>query len=213
MKLFIFDFDGTLLNTLNQLVYDMNTALKLHNFPKLSFDEFEQMAGGNINQVISNVLGTNSTDENIEKVKETYLEIVWKGEDTLSKPFDKIIYVLNKLESQGHILAINSNRYTESINFYVKKFFKNINFIDIQGHNPPNPSKPDPYGVLKIIEKTEMKKEDIFYVGDSQTDIDTAMNAGIKCIYVTWGYSKMIPTENVYKIINHPENLLEMDNR
>lgn len=205
-KLFIFDFDGTLFNTLDQLVYNMNQALRIHNFPELTKSEYEIVVGGNLEQVISKTLGKNSNSENIEKVKESYLEIIEICEDNLTRPFNGISELLMYLQENNIQLAINSNRYTYSINGYVNKFLNDITFLDIQGHNPPNPSKPDAYGVFEIIKKTSLKKDEVVYVGDSFTDVLTAKNAGIDCILVDWGYYDLnnLSDEYFLKIINNP---------
>lgn len=211
-KLFIFDFDGTLFNTIEQLVYNMNQALHLHGYPVLTLDEYKLAVGGNVNQVISNVLGSYSSPENIEKVKKTYLEIVEDYEDTLTQPFEDIEEILRYLQENNIQLAINSNRYTYSIKSYVDKFLNNINFIDIQGHEPPNPSKPDAYGINQILQKTNIDKEDVVYVGDSPTDIQTAKNAGIDCVIVTWGYAdyNLFDDDYVLKTISKPYELKEL---
>lgn len=211
-KLFIFDFDGTLFNTIKQLVHNMNQALTIHGFPELTLDEYKLAVGGNINQVISNVLQSNSSPDNIEAVKKTYLEIIKDYEDNLTRPFDGVEEILLYLQDNNIQLAINSNRYTYSIESYVNKFLKNINFIDIQGHEPPNPSKPDAYGINQILSKSEFNKEDVVYIGDSPTDIKTAKNAGIDCVIVTWGYAdyELIEDDYILKRISKPEQLKKL---
>lgn len=211
-KLFIFDFDGTLFNTIKQLVHNMNQALTIHGFPELTLDEYKLAVGGNINQVISNVLQSNSSPDNIEAVKKTYLEIIKDYEDNLTRPFDGVEEILLYLQDNNIQLAINSNRYTYSIESYVNKFLKNINFIDIQGHEPPNPSKPDAYGINQILSKSEFNKEDVVYIGDSPTDIKTARNAGIDCVIVTWGYAdyELIEDDYILKRISKPEQLKKL---
>lgn len=208
-KLFIFDFDGTLFNTIEQLVHNMNQALAIHGFRELTLEEYKLAVGGNINQVISNVLQSNTSPENIMKVKESYLEIIEDYEDDFTRPFDDVKETLTYLQDNDIQLAINSNRYTYSIKSYTDKFLDNINFLDIQGHNPPNPSKPDSYGINQILDKTTIDKKDTVYVGDSPTDIQTAKNAGIDCIITKWGYADYTKIDDDYilKIINKPEEL------
>lgn len=210
-KLFIFDFDGTLFNTLDQLVYNMNQALRIHNFPELTRNEYDNVVGGNLDQVISEVLGKNSNSLNIRKVKESYLKIIEGCEDNFTHPFEGISEILTYFQENDVQLAINSNRYTHIIKEYVEKFFSNIDFLDIQGHNPPHPSKPDAYGVFEIIRKTSFKKDEVVYVGDSFTDIQTAKNAGIDCIIVDWGYDDFNNFSDGYilKIIHNPKELKE----
>lgn len=210
-KLFIFDFDGTLFNTVDQLVYNMNQALSIHNFPELTRSEYDNVVGGNLDQVISEVLGKNNNYENIRKVKESYLKIIDCYEDNLTIPFDGIIEILVYLQEHDVQLAINSNRYTRIIREYVDRYFSNVDFLEIQGHNPPCPSKPDAYGVFEIIKKTSFKKDEVVYVGDSFTDVLTAKNAGIDCILVDWGYGDFnnFSDEYILKIIHNPNELKE----
>lgn len=210
-KLFIFDFDGTLFNTINQLVYNMNQALQIHDFPQLDVDEYKGAVGGNIDQLISNVLGDNSTPENITKVKESYLKLIDINEDKFSRPFEGISEILTYLQENNIEMAVNSNRYTYSIEEYIKRFLDEITFLDIQGHMPPNPSKPDAYGVLQILDKTSYTRDETVYVGDSHIDVQTALNAGIDCIIVNWGYSDYdnFSRENILKLINDPMELKE----
>ncbi|RAP54627.1 MAG: hypothetical protein BZ137_01210 [Methanosphaera sp. rholeuAM130] len=211
-KLFIFDFDGTLFNTIGQLVHNMNQALKANGFRELTLDDYKLAVGGNLNQVISNVLQSDSNPDNIESVKKSYLDIVKDFEDNITLPFDGIEEILTYLQDNNIQLAINSNRYTPSIEFYVKKFLNNIKFLDIQGHNPPNPSKPDAYGINQILNKTSIDKKDVVYVGDSPTDIKTAKNAGIDCIIVTWGYADydLIDDDYILKTISEPGQLKDV---
>ena len=207
----MFDFDGTLFNTLDQLVFNMNEALNFFDFPELTVDEYRNSVGGNVNQLISKVLGDNSNEENISKVKKKYLDIVKKTDDNLTLPYSWMAELLKELEEKGIALAINSNRFTHSIEFYLNKFMDDISFVDIQGHNPPNPSKPDAYGVNMILKKTGFCRDEVLYVGDSFTDIRTAKNSGVDCVIVNWGYSDydVIKKEESVRIISNPFELLD----
>lgn len=210
-ELLIFDFDGTIMNTIKELRHTMNQALKIHNFPELSLDDYRNSVNGNVDEVISNLLKDENSAENIQKVKETYLKLHVTPHEDLSEPFDGVYEMFKKLQENGLKLAINSNRYTESIKKYTDKFFPDITFIQIEGHNPPNPSKPDPHGINTILEKTAYKKSQAIYIGDSSTDIQTAKNAGIDCIIVNWGYStkEKIDDEYVKKIIGDTEEICQ----
>ena len=86
------------------------------------------------------------------------------------------------------MLAINSNRLNYSLKEFADKFFPDINFVLIEGHDINYPSKPNPYGVNKIIDKANVSLDEAVYIGDSITDIKTAQNAGIDCVIVKWGY-------------------------
>ncbi len=197
-KLYIFDFDGTLFDSVWDVVECFNQSLLLHDFPTLTHEEYIERLGGNIDEIVSLILKDNNTPENIELIKNTYNRIYGECDKHNTVPFDGVNEVLKQLENNNKILAINSNRTTPSIEFYVEKFFKDINFIEIEGHNAGYPSKPSPLGVEKIIGKANVKKNEAIYIGDSKTDIKTAKNAGIDCLIVKWGYGNDKDYEDDY---------------
>ena len=180
-KLAIFDFDGTLFDSVWDVIDCFNEALTIHGFPTLTYDEYIECLGGNIDEIVSLVLNVNSTPENVEKVKKTYLDLYNPSPKTKTIP-------------------VNSNRLDYSLNYFVDKFFSDIDFVLIEGHKDDFPSKPHPYGVKSIVEKAKVGLDDAVYIGDSKTDIETAKNAGVDCIIVTWGYGNQNDYENEYNL-------------
>ena len=194
-KLYIFDFDGTLFDTVDDVVICLNRALEVHDFPTLTSSEYVERLGGNINEIVSLILKDKNTPENIELVKETYLPIYEESPKKNSVPFEGIKNLLEKLQDKEVFIAINSNRTTDSIKYFTDKFLPGIDFLLIEGHNENYQSKPSPIGVNKILDKANVEMDEAVYIGDSKTDIATAKNAEIDCIIVTWGYGD----ENAYK--------------
>lgn len=197
-KLAIFDFDGTLFNSVDDVVICFNKALKIHDLPTLSREEYFECLGGNIDEIVSLVLHENNTAENVEKVKKTYLDLYNPSPKENTLPFPNAHGCLKELQKNGVLLAVNSNRLDYSLNYFVERFFDDIDFVLIEGHKEGSPSKPSPVGVENIIEKANVCPEDAVYIGDSQTDITTAQNAGIDCIVVKWGYGNQNDYENKY---------------
>ena len=187
-RLAIFDFDGTLFDSVCDVVISFNRALELHDLPTLTRDEYIPCLGGNIDEIVALVLGDNCTPENHKIVKRDYLNFYNSSKKELTVPFNGAKRTLLELQKNDVLLAINSNRLTYSLEEFVEKYFSDIDFTDIQGHEYPNPSKPDPYGINQIIEKAKISPDEALYIGDSKTDIETAKNAGIDCIIVKWGY-------------------------
>ena len=187
-KLAIFDFDGTIVDSVHDVIECFNETLSENGFDTLNYDEFIGSLGGNIDQIVSLVLKDKNTPENIELIKSQYLHRYYSSQKEKSVPFPKSVETLKKLQSQDILLAINSNRFNDSIATFVEKFFSDINFVLIMGHDFDYPSKPDPYGVFEIIKKADVDLGDALYIGDSKTDIKTAKNAGIDCVIVKWGY-------------------------
>lgn len=210
-KLCIFDFDGTLFDTLRDVAKCFNKTFEILGYEQLDLDFYIKSVGGNINEITSIVLKDKNTPENIELIKNTYVEIYQKDLKENSQLYEGMLDVLEKLQDEGILLAINSNRDSESIKSFVNKYAPHIEFVDIQGHISSKPSKPDPYGVNEIIKKSNVTKEESIYIGDSSTDIQTAKNAEIDCIIVTWGYGVGDVYEDEYpiSIVDDKDQLLK----
>lgn len=187
-KLFIFDFDGTLFDTVDDVVECFDNILKMLGFPALTKQEYIDCLGGNINQAVSLILGENNTPENVEIVKDAYEKCYDASKKDRTHPYEGILEVLEKFQENNMLLAVNSNRKTDSIKYFTDKFFKDIDFVLIEGHNVNYPSKPSPVGVNNIIRKANVELDEVLYIGDSQTDIKTAKNSKIDCVIVKWGY-------------------------
>ena len=187
-KLCIFDFDGTLFDSIEDVVICFNNTLSEYDFPTLTRDEYIPCLGGNIDDIVSKVLGENATPKNIEIIKKHYLDSYDQSKKEKTIPFPESNELLRNLQDNGILLAINSNRLTYSLNEFVSKYFSYIDFVLIEGHNVNCPSKPDPFGVNNILNKANVSPDEAVYIGDSITDIKTAENAGIDCIVVKWGY-------------------------
>ncbi len=211
-KLCIFDFDGTLFDSVEDVVICFNEALSEYGFPTLTRDEYIPCLGGNIDDIVSKVLGVNSNPQNIESFKKTYLDLYDSSKKEKTIPFPDSNEVLRNLQDNGILLAINSNRLTYSLNEFVEKFFSDIDFVAIEGHNINCPSKPDPFGVKNILNKTNLSSDEAFYIGDSITDIKTAQNADMDCVIVEWGYGdeKTFNHDYPLKVINEFSQLYEL---
>lgn len=210
-ELAIFDFDGTLVDSVEDVIISFNKALEIHNFPTLTREEYLDRLGGNIDEIISLILKDNSSAENIELVKATYLKLYYASQNNHTVPFPNVHGLLELLQARGILLAINSNRKNDSLNGYVEKFFSDIHFVAVEGHNQDYPSKPSQFAVNMIMEKCNLNKDDCIYIGDSITDIRTAQNAGIECLLVRWGYGRKDAFENDYptEIIGNASEILK----
>lgn len=213
-KLAIFDFDGTLFDSVWDVVICFNRTLEIHGFPTLTHEEYLDRLGGNIDEIVALILNDNSTPENIELVKSTYEKLYSASLKENTRPFEGTHEVLRALQDNGMLLAINSNRKNDSINYYVDKFFADIEFAAIEGHDPDYPSKPDPYGVCKMMDKLKLSNDDVIYIGDTITDIRTSQNAEIDCILVGWGYGRKEAFESEYpiKTIEDVHELMQLQN-
>ena len=185
----------------------------MHNFPTLTKKEYLEILGGNIDEVVSLILKDRNSKENMELIKETYGELYSNSDKRNTLPFPNSVDVLRKLQERNIFIAINSNRSTDSIKYFVNEFFSDIDFVLIEGHNPEYPSKPSPIGVENIVKKAGVSLDEAIYVGDSKTDIKTAKNAKIDCILVSWGYGSEndLKDDSVLEVIDDIDQLLDLE--
>ena len=186
------------MDSVNDVVMSFNKALTMYGFPEMDRDEYIEYLGGNIDEIVSLILKDQNTPENIRLIKDTYLNIYYPSKKENTVPFPKSQEILRELQDQGVLIAINSNRFGDSIRTFVDRFFSDIDFLSIMGHEFEYPSKPDPYGVNEIIKKADVSLDEAIYIGDSGMDILTAQNAGIDCVLVKWGYGNQKDWENDY---------------
>lgn len=211
-KLCIFDFDGTMFDSLEDVVKCFNLTLDKLGYEKQDLEFYKKSLGGNINEIIGLILKDKNNEENIGLVKKTFAEIYYNDTKKNTHMYNGIHELLEKLQEENIVLAINSNRNVDSIKRFLKQYSDDIDFIEIQGQTSSTTPKPDPYGVNVILEKSGIAREDTVYIGDSATDIATAQNARIDCILVTWGYGVGDVYEDKYPlaIVDNPQDIYKI---
>lgn len=211
-RLAIFDFDGTLVDSVWDVEICFNQTLESLGFPTLTHEEYLDRLGGNIDEIVSLILNDENTPENIELVKDAYGKLYSASPKDNTLPFPNTHEILRILQDRGLFLAVNSNRKNDSLNHYLDKFFADIEFVAVEGHNDSYPSKPSPCAVERILDELGIAGDDAIYVGDSMTDIKTAQNAGIDCVLVSWGYGRRDAFESEYplKTVDDACELLEI---
>ncbi|MDR1543134.1 MAG: HAD family hydrolase [Prevotellaceae bacterium] len=196
-KLIIFDLDGTLLNTIEDLANSVNFALAQYNFPQHSVEEYNFMVGNGVKNLILRALPENVryNRDVFEMVHHEFLKHYSKNADKFTKPYDGIVVLLEKLQKNGFMLAVASNKIHEATVPLVKKYFPTINFVAVFGQRPDFPIKPDPLLVKEILKIAQVQLSDTLYVGDSCVDMQTAKNADVQAIGVTWGFRPRVELE------------------
>ena len=189
-NLVIFDLDGTLLNTLEDLAEAVNHVLELRGFPLHTVSEYRRMVGHGIRNLIRQALPPTM------EVKDAYVEACvadFKAYysahiDVHTRPYPGMVELLNELHSRGIKLAVASNKFQEGTEHLIHEFFPDVPFVAILGNQEGFPLKPAPEVVKEVLAKARVPKEDAVMVGDSPTDMLTAANGGIDAIAVSWGY-------------------------
>lgn len=214
----IFDLDGTLLNTIDDLGYACNHALSHAGFPTHPIEEYPRMVGNGISNLIRRALPENErTEETVLRVREFFVPYYDAHNCDYTRPYDGILDVLKTLKVQGHRLAVASNKYQAATEKIVSHFFPGI-FDVILGEREGIPRKPDPQIVYDIMAQLHneplndqmVNGQMVLYLGDSLVDRDTAANAGVPFIACSWGFvpRQQLVEAGIPRIIDHPAELL-----
>ena len=188
-KLIIFDLDGTLLDTLSDLANSVNYGLAQSSFPVHPVESYKQFIGNGINKLLERVLPENQkTEQHIDRLKEYCLPYYDEHNTDYTKPYNGILELLEKLLSEGMMLAVASNKYQKATEKLIRQLFPDFPFAAVLGQREGIPVKPDPAIVYDILKITGQSAQETIYIGDSGVDMQTASNCGIVSIGVTWGF-------------------------
>ena len=188
-KLIIFDLDGTLLNTIGDLAIGCDHMLSLRGLPGHTYEEYCTFVGNGIMRLVERALPEElRTEEYVKAARKDFVDYYIEHIDQKSVPYDGITELINELQSKGAKLAVASNKFQAGTEKLIRKFFPNIDFVEICGNREGVPLKPDTALVDIILEKAGVERNRVAMVGDSGVDIQTARNAGITSIGVCWGF-------------------------
>ena len=185
--LVIFDLDGTLLNTLDDLADAANTALAEYGFPPRTTEEIRAFIGNGVSRLIHRAV-PEGTDEAVAaavlaRFKAVYTEHV----NDKTVPYPGILSPLRELKDRGVRCAVNSNKVDNAVQLLCTEHFDGLLSMAL-GEREGIPRKPAPDGARRIMERLRVRPENTLYVGDGEADLRTAQNAGIDCAWVSWGY-------------------------
>ena len=183
---YIFDLDGTILDTLLDLANAVNFSMRSKGFPERTVDEVRSFIGNGIKVLIKRAVPQETSEKDYAEALEIFTKYYIEHIADYTKPYDGIIDVINELKSKGCKTAVVSNKAHFAAQAVVKDFFGDI-FDVVVGKMDEFPSKPEPDSLLYTIKNLGVKAEDCIYIGDSDVDVLTAHNAGLPCIGVTWG--------------------------
>ena len=214
-KLVIFDLDGTLLDTIADLASATNYALAQLGYPTHDTDAIRTFVGNGINKLFERALPANEqTEENVIRMRAHFVPYYDAHNADLSSPYPGIEVLLQRLQDNGIEIAVASNKYQEATTKLVKHYFPTIQFAEVLGQRENIPVKPHPTIVFDILNKTGIDKKDVLYVGDSGVDMQTAQNAEVDAIGVTWGFRSRTELETFHPlgIIDKAEELMDYIN-
>ena len=207
----IFDLDGTLLNTLGDLRAATNHALEVRGLPPHSMEEIRQFIGNGIRLLIRRAMPEGTTEAEIDAALDDFKAYYAAHIHDRTVPYDGIPQLLTALRKRGIKVAVLSNKIDSASQQLIEYFFPGKTDV-VFGEQVGVPRKPDPTSCRMVMQQLGVQPEQVLYVGDSGTDMQTAKNAGLYAVGVTWGFrSKEVLLENGADVLVHrPEQILQI---
>ena len=205
IKTIIFDLDGTLLNTLEDLKDSTNFAMKEFGYKERTIDEVKNFVGNGVRKLIERASNSTNIENCLECFKKHYSENMYNK----TAPYEGIIEILEQLRKDGIKIGVVSNKFDSAVKELCNKYFKGLVDSAI-GQMDNIPQKPDPRGVFKAMKELSANEDSTIYVGDSDVDVQTAKNANLSCIGVLWGFRDKENLKGADFIINKPCDIISI---
>ncbi len=188
-KLVVFDLDGTLADTLSDLAHAVNEALVYVGAPTHPIDSYRTFVGNGVNVLIKKALGEKGDDEELCKKTKAYFDSYYPQHlCDYTCAYEGMTDVLSELRKASVKTAIHSNKPHEYVPHIIDKLFCDHKFDIVIGNMPLYERKPSPQALCAIMDELGVSKDETLYVGDSDVDVFTAHNAGVKMCGVEWGF-------------------------
>ncbi len=186
-KLIIFDLDGTVLDTLDDLCDSVNYALRLHSMPERELDEVRRFVGNGIGKLIERSVPPGCSERETLSVLKDFIEYYGVHCNDKTHPYGGVEKLLDSLKLSGVPCAVLSNKSDSAVKVLCDIHFKG-KFSHVQGEISGLEKKPSPDGFLSIFDRFGVEKEEVLYIGDSEVDVESAENVGVDMIAVDWGF-------------------------
>lgn len=209
-KLIVFDLDGTLLDTREDIANACNYALRMCGCPERRLEEYNMLVGRGIYNLFRGALPEEKRSEDmVMEMKSHFVPYYNEHIDDCTRPYPGIIDMLDALASKGMSFAIASNKYQEGTEALVEKYFNKYSFVCILGQRDGKPIKPDPEIVMEAMKAAGAGIGETVYCGDSDVDMQTGLNAGVNTIGVTWGFRtrEELSAYNPWLLVENPAEI------
>lgn len=211
-KAILFDLDGTLLDTVHDIADKVNLTMQHFGYPTLTDNEIMQRIGNGSRNLIKNSIGVPVSEEYLDTVLQYFMGLYAGAEDPKTQPFDGIVEVLQTLKQRGYKIAIVTNKPQPATDKICKERLSQIAFDKIIGQSSSVKCKPDKTATVNLLKEFDVLPENAYFVGDGETDVQTAINAGVNGISVLWGYrsKEQLANAGAKVFVNHPTELLSV---
>ena len=208
---YIFDLDGTLLDTLGDLAASVNFALREHGMPEHSIDDVRSFVGNGVRLLMERAIPDGADNPDFEATFATFRQYYMAHSLDTTRPYDGVPEALRELRNRGCQLAVVSNKMMAATQELIRHFFTDTIAVAIGEHEAEGiRKKPAPDTVFAALRELGVGQEGAVYVGDSDVDIRTAENAGLPCISVLWGFrdKDFLIKHGAKTLISAPSELL-----
>ncbi len=212
-SLAIFDLDGTLLNTIDDLGNSCNHALRSMGFPTHALMSYPMMVGNGITRLIERALPDEArTPEIINSARRLFVDHYNNHCCDATVPYPGIPQLLAELNKRNVNIAVASNKYDSAVHRIIARYFPDIRFAAIFGQLEGIPTKPDPSIVFEILTACPTPKSETLFIGDSAVDIETARRACVDSVGVTWGFRSENELRKAFadNIVSDPDDILSL---
>ena len=212
--LIIFDMDGTILNTLEDLKNSLNYVLQQAGYQTRTLEEVRTFVGNGIRKTIERALPSDIEEEKIDELFSLFMDYYAIHNTDNTKPYNGVIDLLKELKHLGYKTAVVSIKQDSAVKSLCKKFFTGLFDVEI-GEKENIAKKPDPDEVNEALKILNIDRTKSIYIGDSEVDIQTAQNSKMKSIIVDWGFRdrKFLYEHGAEVIVSNPSEILDIINK
>lgn len=206
----IFDLDGTLLDTLEDLADASNEVLRIHGYPEHPVEKYNIFVGDGLQTLIARITPDTASEDDITSCCQTFMKVYAGCWDKKTKPYAGVVNMLKKLKESGSCCCILSNKPHIFTLDCVQRFFASESFEHVFGQREGVPRKPDPAGCLEIAKLTDTSVAQCVYVGDTSVDMQTGKGSGMFTIGVSWGFrtKEELLKNGADLIVDNPEEIV-----
>ncbi len=210
IKAVVFDMDGTILNTIDDITAAVNHTLAINGMPSRSVDEVKRFVGNGLFRTLELSVPEGTSREYVEGIYEDYVAY-YKGHSSVhTSPYNGIVDSLRLLKNEGYKLAVVSNKRQEAVDELCERFYKGLFDISL-GDCEGMAKKPAPDMIERVLDFYQIKADEAVYVGDSEVDVMTARNSGLDGVFVLWGFRdrKTLVENGATIIVETPDMMVE----